>query len=262
MQIVPDGAHHHLTRVEPDAHPQFQAVGAADVLRIRAHGGLHGQRGIASPQGVVFVGQGGPKQGHNAIAHHLVDGALKAVPRVHHAVQRRVEELLGGFRVETANQFGGIFQVGKQHGHLFALAFQRAAGRENFLREIGGGVGEWCLCSGLHGSSGASRNRASVIGPDQTSTHVVAHLRLRVEEFVLQGSELLVIQGELDLQGPIGHASPLTQQGDRLLHDRDKVHHVSSLPGARPPCLCALHHSIGDGENVGGSPGNGDVYAV
>ncbi len=23
-----------------------------------------------------------------------------------------------------------------------------------------------------------------------------------------------------------------------------------------------LHHSIGDGENVGGSPGNGDVYAV
>ena len=40
------------------------------------------------------------------------------------------------------NQLGGIFQVGKQHGDLLPFAFQRATGRENFLREIGWGVGE------------------------------------------------------------------------------------------------------------------------
>jgi hypothetical protein len=95
--------------------------------------------------------------------------------------------------VAVREQLHGPLQVGKQHGDLFALAFQRAAGGEDFLREIGWGVGERCLCRGRYGSSGTSQNRARVLGPDQTSTRVVAHLRLRVEEFVLQGSELLVI---------------------------------------------------------------------
>jgi hypothetical protein len=44
---------------------------------------------------------------------------------------------------------------------------------------------------------------------------------------------------ELLLQGAIGHAAPLAQQGDHLLHDRDNVHPVSSLPGVRSPCAYA-----------------------
>jgi hypothetical protein len=62
---------------------------------------------------------------------------------------------------------------------------------------------------------------------------------LRVEEFVLQGSKLLVIQRELELQGAIGHTASLAQEGDHLIHDRDKVHTVSSLPGAVPVYACS-----------------------
>ena len=39
---------------------------------------------------------------------------------------------------------------------LLALAFQRTAGGENFLREIGGGVGEWRLCGSSAGAGAAA----------------------------------------------------------------------------------------------------------
>ena len=70
---------------------------------------------------MVFMGNGGPKQGHNAIAEHLVDGALEAVHRVHHVVDGGIEELLGGFRIEAADEFGRVLEIGKQHRDLFAL---------------------------------------------------------------------------------------------------------------------------------------------
>ena len=87
---------------------------------------------------MVFVGNGRPKQGHNAVAQHLVHGALEAVHGVHHAVQGRVEELLGGFGIEAADQFRGVLEVGKQHRHLLALAFQGGTGSENLLGQMRG----------------------------------------------------------------------------------------------------------------------------
>ena len=136
MQVVANGAHHHFPGVQADAHTQLQATGAAHFLGIRLHGRLHGQGGIAGAQGVVLVGDRGAKQGHNAIAQHLVHRALEAVHRVHHVVQSRVEELLGGFGVETANQLGRVFEVGKQHRHLLALAFQGVPGSQDLLGEM------------------------------------------------------------------------------------------------------------------------------
>jgi hypothetical protein len=44
---------------------------------------------------------------------------------------------------------------------------------------------------------------------------------------------------DLDAPGPIGHAAPLAQQNDHLVHHRDKVHPMSSWPGARPLGSCA-----------------------
>ena len=58
------------------------------------------------------------------------------------------------------------------------------------------------------------------------------------DESFLQGSELRVIQRELELEGAIGHAAPLAHEGDNLIHNRDKVHTVSSLPGAVPVYAC------------------------
>ena len=102
VQVVANGPHHHLAGVEPDADLQRQAVRAAHLLGVAAHGGLHGQGGVAGAHGVVFVGKRRPEQGHDAIAQHLVHRALVAVHGVHHALQRRVEELLGVFRIAVA----------------------------------------------------------------------------------------------------------------------------------------------------------------
>jgi hypothetical protein len=97
---------------------------------------LHRQGGVTGAQGVVLMRNGGTKERHNAIAQHLVHGALKAVYRVHHSVDSRIEELLGGFRVEVFDELGRVFDVSKQHGDLFAFAFQSRTGDEDFLRKV------------------------------------------------------------------------------------------------------------------------------
>jgi hypothetical protein len=47
------------------------------------------------------------------------------------------------------------------------------------------------------------------------------------------------IQLELALQGAIGHTAPLAQRRNHLVHERDKVHLVSSLLFAGPVYACA-----------------------
>jgi hypothetical protein len=62
---------------------------------------------------------------------------------------------------------------------------------------------------------------------------------LAFDEFHFEVFQGLGIELELPLQGPIRQAAPLAQQGDRLIHHRDKVHSISFLRGARPPCSWA-----------------------
>ena len=45
---------------------------------------------------------------------------------VHHGVQGRVQNGLGLFRVEVADQFGRALEVGKQDRDLLTLAFEGA----------------------------------------------------------------------------------------------------------------------------------------
>jgi hypothetical protein len=99
MQIVADRAHHHHPGVETHPELYLDPMGAAHLRTIALDGLLHGQGRITGPQGVVLMGDGGPKQRHNAIAQHLVDGPLEAMHGVHQAFEHRVEELprlLGG----------------------------------------------------------------------------------------------------------------------------------------------------------------------
>ena len=105
----------------------LQAVRAADLLRIAAEAGLHRQGGVAGAHGMILMGQRGAKQGHNAVAQHLIDRALIAVDGVHHAVQGRIEQLPGVLGVAVRQEFHRAFEVGKQHGDLLALAFEGGA---------------------------------------------------------------------------------------------------------------------------------------
>ena len=80
------------------------------------------------------------KQRHDAIAHHLVDGALVAVHGLHHAFEHRVEELAGLLGVAVGQQLHRALQVGKEHGHLLALAFEGSLGGEDLLGQMARGV--------------------------------------------------------------------------------------------------------------------------
>ena len=93
--------------------------------------------------------------------------------------------------------------------------------------------------AGVATASGAEQQWAA--SPIQTSTSpcLIGGEPLALDEFDLQILQVRVIELKLPLERPIRQAAPLAQEGDHLIHDRDKVHPVSSLPGARPPCACA-----------------------
>ena len=124
VQIIANSADYHLAGVQSDAHLQGDPVRPLDLGGILVHRGLHGQGGVARPHCVVLMGQGRPEQGHNAVPHDLIDRALIAMHRRHHAFQDGIEELPGLFRVAVGQQFHGAFEVGKQHRDLLALAFE------------------------------------------------------------------------------------------------------------------------------------------
>jgi hypothetical protein len=96
---------------------------------------------LAGPYRMVLLSQGGAEQGHDPVAHDLVDGPLVAVDGLHHVFKHRVEELPRLLGVAVGKQLHGPLQVREQHRDLLALAFQRALGGEDLLGEVRGGVG-------------------------------------------------------------------------------------------------------------------------
>jgi hypothetical protein len=60
---------------------------------------------------------------------------------VHHVVDGGIEELLGGFGVEAADEFRRVFEIGKQHRDLFALPSEGRTGRQDLVGEMGGRIG-------------------------------------------------------------------------------------------------------------------------
>jgi hypothetical protein len=185
------------------------------------------------------MSQGRTKERHNAIAHDLVHRPFIAMHGVHHAFQHRIEELASLFRVALSQQFHGAFEVRKQHRDLLALAFQRTAGDEDFLREIRRGVGE----GGQRGCPGwrcGRRRRPHRIGPDEDPALLIHRQALAVDDLIFEVIQRSVVQLALPLQGPIRQAAPLAQQRDHLIHDGDKIHRLSSHSGVVPGCACAL----------------------
>ena len=71
--------------------------------------------------------------------------------------------------------------------------------------------------------------------PDEDVALLIDRHALALDEFVLHVLQGCLVELELPLQGAVGHAAPLAQEGNRLIHHRDKVHPLSSLPGVQPP---------------------------
>jgi hypothetical protein len=139
----------------------------------------------------------------------------------------RIEELLGGFGVEAADEFGGVFEVGKEHGDLLAFALQGGAGREDLVGEMGRRVGEWRPVLIL--PEGWWRGGCSVPSPDQYFPLLIDGKPLGVDDLLLEGLQGVGIQGELELERPGGNASSLSQEFHDLVQHCVKFHPRSSL---------------------------------
>ena len=221
VQIIANGAYHHLAGVHPDAHLEGDPVGPLDLGRIVVHGLLHRQGRIAGPHGMIFMGNRRPEQGHNPIAHDLIHGAFIAMHGSHHALQHRVDELPGLLRVTVGqDEFQRPLQVRKEHRDLLALAFQGTTGGEDFLREIGGRVGE--RGRGLHGFRGGGR--CGLTHPDQHRALLIDGTLVDLNDFHLQVIEVRVIEVELALERPVRDAAALAEQRQDLVQHSVKVH--------------------------------------
>ena len=53
------------------------------------------------------------EQGHDAVAHDLIDGALGPVDRFHHVLEDGVEQLPGFLGIAVGEQLHRSFQVGE-----------------------------------------------------------------------------------------------------------------------------------------------------
>ena len=73
---------------------------------------------------------------HDAVAHHLVDGAFESVDGFHHVLEDGIKKLARFFRVAVGQQLHRPLEIGEQHRHLLALAFERGLGGEDFLDEV------------------------------------------------------------------------------------------------------------------------------
>ena len=108
-----------------DRHP-MRASHALGVLLDRL---LHPQRRVAGAHGVVLVGERRAEERHDPVAHHLVDRALVAVDRLHHALEHRVEELARLLGIAVGEQLHRALEVGEEDGDLLALALEGGSSR-------------------------------------------------------------------------------------------------------------------------------------
>jgi hypothetical protein len=89
---------------------------------------------------VVLVREGRAEEGHDPVAHDLVDGALVVMHGLHHSLEDGVQELPGIFGIAVGEQLHRALQVREQDGDLFALAFERGLRGQDLLGQVLGGV--------------------------------------------------------------------------------------------------------------------------
>ena len=94
-EVGADGPDDHLPGVEPDSNLHVDSVSPANLLSVTAQSGLHVEGGITGSDGVILVGERRAEERHDAVAHHLVHGALVAVDGLHHAFEDGVQEFPG-----------------------------------------------------------------------------------------------------------------------------------------------------------------------
>jgi len=89
---------------------------------------------------VVLVGEGRAEEGHDPVAHDLIDRPFVPMDGLHHQFENGIEELARLLGISVGEQFHRALQVGEQDCYLLAFSFEGALGGEDLLGEVVGGV--------------------------------------------------------------------------------------------------------------------------
>ena len=117
---------------------------------------------------------------------------------------------------------------------MLALTFEGAAGGENFLRQIGGRIGQRRRHGGLCRYCGNWRGLC-LTAPDQDTAGLIYRQTLAVDQLVLEGLQVCLVQLELDLESTISQPATPPEHGGRLVqhlfkgHDGFSPHSSSSV---------------------------------
>ena len=113
---------------------------------------LEVQGGVTGTLRVVLVADRRPEQGHDPVAGELVDRALEPMDARAQHREEALHDRLPGLGVGRLGELHRARHVGEQHGHLLALALERARGQRGSSRR------------GAPGSRGARRARPGGAG--------------------------------------------------------------------------------------------------
>jgi hypothetical protein len=141
VEVAVDRPHDHLARIETHADLHVDALRAPELVRVPADRLLHPERGMAGAHRVILVAHRGAEEGHDPVAHDLVDGALVAMHRFHHPLEHRIEKLARFLGVAVGQELHGALEIGEDHGDELALPLELGARREDLVREVLGRVG-------------------------------------------------------------------------------------------------------------------------
>jgi hypothetical protein len=225
VQVAANRPHDDFPGIEAHADLDRHALRPLQRVAVAGHALLHGQRRIASAYRVILMRDWSTEERHNAIAHDLVHRTFILVDGSHHAVEHRIEQVPRLLGVALGQQLHRPLEVGEEYRDLLALAFQGAAGGEDFLGQIGGRIGQWGLRRWLrcgHGIGGAR--------PDEDPPVLLHRDASHLDEFGFQIVEVIVVEIELALEGTIREALVLMEPVANLCEDLFEGHRCPSAP--------------------------------
>ncbi len=110
---------------------------------------LQRQRRVAGARRMVLVGDRCAEQSHDAVAGVLIDRPLEAVNSVGEDLEEALHDPVPVFGIDRLREIHRPLHVGEENRHLLALAFKRAAGREDLFRQVFWRVGAGIRSRGL-----------------------------------------------------------------------------------------------------------------
>ena len=209
-KVVADPADDDQPGVQSQAHVHFHALLALELRAVPADRLLDRQGRLDRPEGVVLQRHRRAEERHEAVPEVLVDGSLVAVDGGGHQPQHLVQDPMHELGADLLGEPGRIGEVGEQHGQLLALPLLGAARGQAALGEVRRSVG------GRRRARPAGRLRRRLTRPHQHLAVLVDGHPARIHELGLEVGDVLVVEIEASLEGPIRYSLLLAQEVDHL----------------------------------------------